>query len=253
MRSFASDIPSMKMCILCLVGLLLVSCRKKSAPEFFKLEAQYASLTSNLGDEAFDQDEMGAIETGLKAIGDDMLESKRASLLLQKLQAERARISAEKASATAKKVTPTADWSSSSVASAAEPVSSALANDAGTPSRPWGQMDEAVFQKLFGSCMKPDGKEPLANLGDGLAYLVDSRIECQKKYGLNESMQKRYLFFNKKLVGERVSSLTRTVVDGGTTRTLQPTGENTPSKADPNRAPGVFGMPSLNAAGGGAP
>jgi hypothetical protein len=252
MRSFASDIPSMKMCILCLVGLLLVSCRKKSAPEFFKLEAQYASLTSNLGDEAFEQDEMGTIETGLKAIGVETLESNRASLLLQKLQAERARILAEKAVASAKKATPSAEWNAPSVASAADPVPTILATDAGTPSRPWGQMDEAVFQKLFGSCMKPDGKEPLANLGDGVAYLVDSRLECQKKYGLNESMQKRYLFFNKKLVGERVSSLTRTVVDGGT-RTVQTTGETAPAKEDPNRAPGVFGMPSLNAAGGGSP
>jgi hypothetical protein len=237
--------------ILC---LSLSGCKKKSAPEFFKLQSQYASLVANYGDDAYTMEELNAVESGLKAIGDDKLESPRAQALLVELGAEKARVMAAVAALEASKRAArdtAAAWQPPS-AFPSTPVAAvnSAPNDAGLPTLPWPQMSETDFKKIFGNCMKSLGKQAIGSLGEGTVYSVDTRSDCQKKYGTSADLEKRFLFFKEKLVGDQNVSTTRTVIDAGSTTTII---KGTPVPVG-DAVPQVFGIPAItDPVGGGAP
>ena len=77
--------------------LLLSGCRKKTAPEFYRLDGDYSVLVSREGDDAYGTPELTAIIAGLQAIPSDAVERPRAEALLAKIDAEAQRVKKERA------------------------------------------------------------------------------------------------------------------------------------------------------------
>ena len=201
-------------------GLLLSGCRKKTSPEFYKLESAQSVLVARDGDDAWVSPEMATILEGVQAIPEDTLEKPRATALAAKISAEQARVTAERVKPPRPPpVDPFAGRVPSIVAGAREPVAAppepeSAGEDAGAqPSVPWPGMDEKVFVARFGECF---AQGPNATLPDGQpanAYVLKENADCQKRYGA-PNVAVSYLFTARGLWGKAVES-TR-LIDGGT-------------------------------------
>ena len=204
-----------------LEALVLSGCRKKTSPEFYKLDSQQSVLLSSDGDDAYLSAEMASIISGLQAIPDDAVEKDKATALATRLAAEQTRVKAERAVAAAPKpepVNPFANRESSLTAesppAAAEVVPDAE-EDAGPPPvvQPWPGMDEKTFLERYGKCFTAGDKTSLPDGKPATAYLLNGSAECQKQYGA-PGTRFSYLFTAKGLWGK--ASETTSVVDAGT-------------------------------------
>jgi hypothetical protein len=203
--------------LLCvLAGLLLSGCRKKTSPEFYKLEADQSILISRDGDDAYASPEMAAIINGLQAIPENMVERPRALELAAKLTAEQSRVASERAAA-GKEKPPEAVKDPYAgrlqrdkvVEVAAPPPDDA--DDAGEP-MPYFGMDEATFGSLFGRCFAQGPTMRIADGGAATSQVLGPNPECQKRHGTPGSVTS-YLFVDGGVWGKHVE--TTTVVDAG--------------------------------------
>ena len=208
--------------LLCVLEALVLSgCRKKSSPEFFKLDSQQSVLVARDGDDAYASQEMGAIITGLQLISEDALEKPRATELATRLTAEQTRVMAERALAAAPKPPPPDPFagrelspppSETPPAPAADPADQADAGPAPVVP-PWAGMEEKLFLDRYGKCFSVG---PKAALPDGRAatqYTLKDSADCQKQHGSKDT-RLSYLFTEKGLWGK--SSETTSVMDAGT-------------------------------------
>lgn len=221
-----------------LVGLGLGGCRKKSAPEFYRLESRATILADRDGDEGRLSDEMGEIITELQAIPADRLEGPRARALAEALVAERARLLQERAPARAAEVDARATEFVPSLALAAEPrdaeaADAGLAPDAG-PGRPWLNMALAEFRARFGVCMEASGELDVPGQGRLRAWEVLRTPTCMVRYSLDEDTRHFFLFREDRLALERTEQRLR--FDAGPPPPPPPT-------PTPAPAPYVMGMP----------
>lgn len=209
--------------LLCVLEALALSgCRKKTSPEFYKLDSQQSVLLSRDGDDAYLSAEMASVIAGLQAIPEDAVEKDKATALATKLSAEQTRVTAERALAAAPKPEPVNPFAGREPSTAAESPP-ALAEvvpdaeeDAGPPPvvQPWPGMAEKVFGERYGACFTAGAKA--ASLPDGepaTSYVLNPGADCQKKYGAPDS-RISYLFTPKGLWGK--SSETTSVMDAGT-------------------------------------
>ncbi len=205
--------------------LVLSGCRKKSAPEFYLLEAEYASLTTNEGDAAWSSAEMASIVARLNAIGPDMLEKPRAQALVAQIAAEQARAQQARAAAPAVEAPPNVEARYAAFAAARseeqrqEETRRAEAADAGrTPTEPWKGMSEAEFVKHFGDCHTPGGTVPLPGGRDASSQLVKSTDACIARFG-TRGYETRWVFdtngLDGKLTQQSSSERSTTIIDAG--------------------------------------
>ena len=182
--------------LLCVLqGLLMSSCRKKTSPEFYKLEAAHSILVAREGDDAFVSDEMTVILSGLQAIPEDALERPRATALAAQISAERSRVAAEKIKPPPPApVDPFAGRPSALEPVKVEPTTAGTEeqSDAGAPgeeaTQPWSGMAEKLFVARFGTCF---GAPVPATLPDGkpaTSYMLTSKADCQKQHGDRKSV-----------------------------------------------------------------
>lgn len=233
--------------LLCVLQAVLLSgCRKKTAPEFYKLESDQSVLVSRDGDEAWTSAEMSAILAGLQAIPEDAVEKPRAVALAAKIAAERARVEADRVVVPAKP--PPVDPFAGRIPSrepAPEPApvdpgeqaAPALVVDAGPPSQPWPGMDEKSFVTHFGRCFSAGPKATLPDGKPATAYVLSSSADCQKEFGAPNT-RLSYLFTDKGLWGK--SAETTQVVDAGTITTPgAPPGPPAPPRPEIITIPGA--------------
>lgn len=215
------------LCVLTFLALLS-GCRKKSSPEFFKLEADQSILLAREGDDAYVSPEMTAIISGLQTIPDDTLEKPRAVELAAKLTNEQARVTAERV---VKPKPPPVDPFAGRLNRAApvEVPPAVVEVDAGPPSEPWTGMDEATFTSLFGKCFSGGPKSQLANGTPATSQVLGPSVECQKRLGTPGGVTS-YLFVDGGVWGKIVE--TTTVIDAGRAE------ESTPPPPPPPRDAG---------------
>lgn len=208
--------------LLCVLEALALSgCRKKTAPEFYKLESQQSVLISADGDDAYLSEEMTSVITGLQAIPEDAVEQPKATALATKLAAEQARVKAERALAEVPKPPAVNPFEGRELSAAAEPPPARAEpmpdadEDAGPPPvvQPWPGMDEQVFVQRYGTCFTAGGKTILPDGKPATTYALKGSGDCQKQYG-GADTRLSYLFTAKGLWGK--TSETTSVVDAGT-------------------------------------
>lgn len=207
--------------LLCVLEALLLSgCRKKSSPEFYKLESQQSVLISRDGEDAYVSDEMAGVISALQAIPEDALEKPRATELAAKLSAEQARILAERAAAAKPRPPPDQAAPPPPPPPPPEPAAAAEAPPADQPdggppppAQPWAGMEEKVFQERFGKCFAAGAKATLPDGKPATRYALNPGADCQKQYGGANEPGLSYLFTDKGLWGK--SNETTTVVDAG--------------------------------------
>lgn len=198
--------------MLCLVpALLLTGCRKKSSPEFFKLESDQSILVSRDGDDAWLSPQMDSVLSGLQAIPEEAIEKPRAQALATKIMAEQARLKAE-----ANKPPPPApvDPFAGRVPSAQAPPEPAPVDpevaeavDAGQgPDQPWPGMQEQLFVTRFGSCFTPGPKAALPDGRPASAYVLSATAACQKQFGAGGAVVS-FLFTDKGLWGKATETV----------------------------------------------
>ncbi|MDP2275130.1 MAG: hypothetical protein Q8K32_30580 [Archangium sp.] len=197
--------------LLCLVAALsLTACRKKSSPEFFKLESQQSILVSRDGDEAWSSPEMDAVLNGLQAIPEDAMEKPRAQALAARIVAEQTRLKAEQnRPPPPAPVNPFADRVPMAERPAPVPdpeTPEALEGvDAGEgPDQPWPGMAESLFVTRFGSCFAPGPKAVLPDARPASAYVLAASPACQKQFGPGKIS---FLFTDKGLWGKATETL----------------------------------------------
>ena len=196
---------------LCVVALLLPGCRKKSSPEFYKLEGAQEVLIAQQGDDAYVAPEMASIIAALSAVPDDALEKPRAQQLVAKLVAGTARVKAERVEPPK---LPAVDPFAGRLTPYQAPVEAPPAPeviDAGEP-EPWAGMDEATFAKRYGSCFS---KGPKTEVGRGVpatSQVLAPSAECQKRLGTPGGTTS-YLFVDGGVWGKVVE--TYAVLDAG--------------------------------------
>lgn len=206
--------------LLCVSMVLLTGCRKKSSPEFFKLEADQSILVSRDGDEAWVSAEMNTILAGLQAIPEDALEKPRATALVQKITAEQARVESERV-----KIPPkAAPQPNPFAATPTEPTPpppeepeetppAADQPDAGEPTQPWSGMEEKVFVARFGRCFAAPTKATLPDGRSATSYALNASPDCQKQHGVPSAVIS-FLFTDKGLWGKATE--TTQIRDAGT-------------------------------------
>lgn len=88
--------------------LLVVGCRKPSAPDFYAAEADYEVLVLRLGDDAYADEQMRAVISRLLAVPKESREGPAALRLLDRIDAEAKRVARERAAAEARVAAATA-------------------------------------------------------------------------------------------------------------------------------------------------
>ena len=154
--------------LLCVLTFLLVSgCKKKSSPEFYRLESDQSVLVSRDGDDAWVSPEMAAIVTGLEGLAENVAEKPRALDLIAKINAEKARVLAERSQAPTPPPTvdPFAGRQFGEPPPESEPLPDAPTDlvDAGLAAvEPWNGMPEPLFVTRYGTCftMRPKSLSP---------------------------------------------------------------------------------------------
>ena len=199
--------------LLCVLMCLFSGCRKKSSPEFFKLDSDQSILVARDGDDAYVSDEMTAILTGLDAVGPDTLEKPRAEALAAKLRAEQHRVTVERTPvARPPEVDPWAGRKSQ-LEPAAEPppaVAEQIA-DAGE-GEPLAGMPEAEFLSRWGKCFARGPAEVLTDGGAASAQVLADSAACQKRHG-TPGAATTFLFTSAGFWGKRLTRVV--VVDAG--------------------------------------
>ena len=202
--------------LLCVVLALSAfsGCRKKTSPEFYKLEADQSILIARDGDDAYGSPELARIITALQALPDNVVEKERATALATKLSAEVARVAAARPVADAPKPPPTDPYAGrlQGVGSAPQAIEAPAEEvDAGPPTEPWTGMDEKTFASVFGKCF---AKGPPAQWRNTPAttQVLNASADCQKAMGTTGGVTS-YLFVDGGVVGKMVE--TTVVRDGG--------------------------------------
>jgi len=164
----------------------LGACRKpKPSPEFNEAQGKYSSLVAELGDSAFSDDRMTAVEELLAKVPRDSLDAIAAAELQQKINAERKRIT-EEAAAHEKAMAnalapPNVDWPRTPEATKEEPVA---VPDAGPAELAVGiSVDE--MRKQSGDCFNSAGSLKLRRSAvDEMAEMWERRevAGCPQKY-----------------------------------------------------------------------
>lgn len=212
----------MRVLLVCLVAsLVLAGCRKKSNPEFYKLEGAQSVLVTREGDDGWVSPEMDTIVSGLQAIPADALEKPRAEALVATIAAEQARVKRERTPVApppaqpdpfAGRTTVTPEPQGQEEEPSAPEGGEAV--DAGEPAQPWTGMDEKKFLARFGSCFKAGAPITLPTGQPASSYvLLVNKPECQKQFGAPNGVLS-YLFTEKGLWGKATE--TTQIVDGGT-------------------------------------
>lgn len=209
--------------------LLLSGCRKKTAPEFYRLDGDYSVLVSREGDDAYGTPELTAIIAGLQAIPSDAVERPRAEALLAKIDAEAQRVKKERAdTAIAAVPKPTVNpdtlYAGLQQQRVEEAALAAQVLDAGATAKklePVKGMSEADFVKQFGECFEAGGTVTLPDGSDASAQRPRDLTACQTRWGVAV-----WVFGPKGLIGQLVqnkastSSTETRVLDAG--RPAQP-------------------------------
>ena len=225
--------------LLCVLEALALSgCRKKTSPEFYKLDSQQSVLLSRDGDDAYLTAEMASVIAGLQAIPEDAVEKDKATALATKLSAEQTRVQAERAVAVAPKPEPVNPFANreSSISAETPPATAEgvpdADEDAGPPPvvQPWPGMDEKTFVERYGTCFTAGDKTSLPDGKPATAYLLNGSAECQKQYGA-PGTRFSYLFTAKGLWGK--ASETTSVVDAGILRVPGPPAPPSPEPGPP--------------------
>lgn len=230
---------------LCLL-ISFAGCRKKTSPEFFKLESAQSVLISRDGDDAYVSPEMDAIIEGLSAIPENAREKERAVELVQRLSSEKARVVAERAPKPPPppRPDPFAGRNLNPTPVEPPPVVEEEPVDAGPPSEPWTGMDEATFKKLFGQCFSPGPKTELPNGTPATTQVLVSKPECQKSLGARGATTS-YLFVDGGVWGKVTETFVK--LDAG-----QPPAPPPPPPPPPP-APRDAGEPTIRLPGAPAP
>jgi hypothetical protein len=206
--------------VLALVAALS-GCRKKTAPEFYELEASHSILVARDGDEAYTSEEMDRVLEGLKKIPQDTVEGPRAAALIATINAERQRVEREArehaaALAAAERPSlPPPESTSLFAPSPKGPAADTEGQDAGppTPTAPWGGMTVAEFQKLFGSCFMAGPPKTIPGHPEGVSFKVNDDPACRAKFGSTDSNTSTFFVFVKDaLVGQ--TSEQKTTIPG---------------------------------------
>jgi hypothetical protein len=191
------------------LAVLATGCRKRSAPEFYRLESDVEVLASRDGDDAWVSPEMEGLGQRLGAIPADAVEAPRAVALAARIVSERDRVVAERAQAQADRNRPAPTMAAMGLggeAMQAQPsatVAPAAAPDAG-PSEPVPGMELKAFLRAFADCMELAPVQDVPTVGKASAYLVKSLSACQTKFKVpNDQARRYYLFVADRLVGER--------------------------------------------------
>ncbi len=194
--------------LLLVPALMLTGCRKKSSPEFFKLESEHSILVARDGDDAWLSPQMDSVLSGLQAIPEDAVEKPRAQALATKILAEQARLKAEQV-----KPPPSApvDPFAGRVLSAPPPPEqtpeTAEEVDAGElADQPWPGMQEQVFVTRFGACFSPGPKAVLPDGRAASAFVLSASPACQKQFGA-AGAGVSYLFTDKGLWGKATETV----------------------------------------------
>jgi hypothetical protein len=203
--------------LLCVSTALLMSgCRKKSNPEFYKLEADQSILVARDGDDAWVSPEMDVVLRGLQAIPEDSVEGPRAAALAAKVATEQARVKAEQAPkpAAAPPPDPFAGRVAEPAPAPAPPAEGGATGevDAGEITLPFPGMDEKAFVARFGSCFSAGKPVPLPDGKVASSYVIGSSAACQKQFGSATGVA-MYLFTEKGLWGKATE--TTQIIDAG--------------------------------------
>lgn len=211
----------MRICLLVCV-VLLAGCRKKSSPEFYKLEGAQSTLVAQEGDDAYVSPEMATLIAQLNAVPEDVIEKPRAIELAARLSGEKARVTAERVEKPKPPEVDPFEGRTTDVEPEQTPPPVVVEEEVavvdagpGDPGEPSAGMDEATFDKLFGKCFS---KGPNATVGKGLAAttkVLVSSPDCQKRLGTPGS-KTSYLFVDGGVWGTAVERVEVTVtVDAG--------------------------------------
>ena len=199
--------------LICVMLGVLSGCRKKTSPEFYKLEGEQSILIARTGDDAYVSDEMTAIVASLSAIPLDTVEKARADALVATLAAQKARVLAERVE---QPKPPQVDPFAGRFPPPALPVEplpeAPPAPDAGPPEEPWTGMDEATFKQLFGRCFSKGPPTTAARGVPATTQVLGPSTECQKKLGTPGSVTS-YVFVDGGVFGKMLETVT--VMDAG--------------------------------------
>lgn len=229
---------------LCLV-LSLLSCRKKTSAEFYRVDGEIQVLVAKEGDDAWVSAEMQALEQQLQAIPADVVEAPKVQALLAKLQAERGRVKAERDAEQAERDTANAAAAAANAPAAAEPTEpdpaqptgdgdDANAADAGPPADPVPTlgMPEADFLARFGACVTAGPAVAVPGGLKGASQVVSADAQCQKRLG-EAGVKTSFVFVDGKLHGKQTETPgTVQLVDAG----------SPPPKPPPPAPPPTFHM-----------
>jgi hypothetical protein len=203
--------------MIALVALTATGCRKKSAPEYYRLESQVEVLSTRDGDDGWMSAEMEAVLQRLGGISPDAVEGPAAAALASRITGERTRIAAERAAAEADRLRPSAPAPSLDLGRRPEPVAGTPDEVDAGPLVPRGGMSLQEFLKAFGDCMDQVPPEDVAGLGKASAYSVRATTGCQDRFKVpNERSRRLFFFVDDRLVAERTEDRTPApVVDAG--------------------------------------
>lgn len=187
--------------------LLLSGCRKKTAPEFYRLESDYSVLVTREGDDAYESPELATIVAGLQAISANAAERPRADTLLATIAAETQRVQKERAATAQNAAAPEANADALYAAlkraptEKPEPVAEvkepAAEQDAGSqPLEPYRGMSEADFVKTFGGCFQKAGAVTLPDGAKATAQKPLATPACTR-WG-----SAQWVFNDKGLIGQ---------------------------------------------------
>ncbi len=190
-----------------LPALVLLGCRKKSSPEFFKLESEQSILVARDGDDAWLSPQMDAVLSGLQAISDEAIEKPRAQALASKIVAEQARLKAEQARPPPPApVDPFAGRLPSAPPPPENPETAELIDAGELSDQPWPGMLEQAFVARFGVCFSPGPKATLPDGQAASAYVLSASPACQKQFGAADA-RVSYLFTDKGLWGKATETV----------------------------------------------
>ncbi len=189
---------------LVLMMLLVVAsgCRKKSAPEFYRLEGDVTVLEAREGDDAWESPEMAEVERALSAIPADVIEAPKVQGLLAKVRAERARVVAEREARRPRPSEPTRFERPDEPGATTDEPGTEAEDDAGAPRDPVLGMSEADFLAAFGGCFKSGPAVDVPDAGRGPSHVVLARPDCEGRFGEKGSTVS-YVFSDGKLSGRR--------------------------------------------------
>lgn len=188
-----------------LLGLIVAGCqRKKSHPEFYRLESTHAWLVASEGDSAYQSDEMAKVVSGLSAIPGDSTEGPKAAALKKLIEAEHRRIEAERAEET-KVMANNAPQEAPALPTSEGKSPEAEELDAG-PDKPWGGMAEEQFVARFGSCFSKAPPAAVPDAGVASVQQLKSTTDCQRRFGTPQAST-QYLFLDGGMWGTKVELL----------------------------------------------